>query len=331
MGTKQSLYKANRIKDDEFFTLYEDIANEVSNYKEKLKGKRILCPCDWDESYSEEIVYKEEEVVGSSNLFDAGGTVKHINIKASKAKIEKNLDTIKCNFVKFLLAHADVYKIKSISVSGYNPATGKGVKFQDVNYSKYDLVITNPPFSQFREFIDTMFANKMLFSIIGPQTAITYKESFKYISNNEMWLGYHHHLNGFIMSDGTVLKKNDALPRCCCWFTNLDVSYRHDKMILTEKYNPEKYPNYYNYKGIDVAKTNQIPFDYAGVMGVPITFLQKFNPDQFKIIGKGVQVEKTIRFKGDKATLWIEKDGKPHKAPFERILIKNKEIIKKKK
>jgi hypothetical protein len=102
-------------------------------------------------------------------------------------------------------------------------------------------------------------------------------------------------------------------------------------MILTEKYNPEKYPNYYNYKGIDVAKTNQIPFDYAGVMGVPVTFLQKFNPDQFKIIGKGVQVEKTVRFKGDKATLWIEKDGKPYRAPFERILINNKDVIKKNK
>ena len=334
MGTKQSLYKANKIKDDEFFTLYEDIANEVSRYKKQLKGKRILCPCDWDESYSEEIVYKEEEVVGTSNLFDAGGTVRHINIKASKAKIEKNLDVIKCNFVKFLVAHAEAYKIKSISVSGYNPSTGEGVKFQDVNYSKYDLVITNPPFSQFRDFIDTIFKNNMKFLVIGPITAITYKEIFNHIKNNEMWLGYGKQLSGFRLLDGTlVLSKNPegSVPRACKWYTNLDVSYRHDKMILTEKYNSEKYPNYYNYKGIDVAKTNQIPFDYAGVMGVPVTFLQKFNPDQFKIIGKGVQIEKTVRFKGDKATLWIEKDGKPYKAPFERILIKNKDVIKKNK
>ncbi|TET10380.1 MAG: hypothetical protein E3J83_00535 [Candidatus Atribacteria bacterium] len=328
MGTKQTLYKANQIKADEFFTIYEDIANEVSLYKEQLKGKKILCPCDWDESFNEEIVYKDEGFVRPSNLLDAGGTIKRIDIKASKDKIEKDLSLVKCNFVKFLLAHADTYGITSISASGYKPSTSKGVRFQDIDYSKYDLVITNPPFSQFREFIDTMFKNNMQFLVIGPQTAITYKESFKYILNNEMWLGYHHHLTGFILADGTVLKKNDALPRCCCWFTNLDVSNRHDKLILTEKYDLIKYPKYYNYNGINVSKTNQIPYDYEGHMGVPVTFLQKYNPEQFDIIGKGVQVEKTVRFKGDKATLWIEKNGKPFKAPFERILIKNKEVIK---
>ena len=334
MGTKQSLYKANKIKDDEFYTLYDDIANEVSRYKEQLKGKRILCPCDWDESYNEEIVYKEEEFVSSSNLLDAGGTIKRIDIKASKEKkekIEKDLDLIKCNFVKFLVAHADTYGITSISVSGYAPATGKGVRFQDIDYSKYDLVITNPPFSQFREFIDTMFKNNMQFLVIGPLTAITYKEVFNHIQKNEMWLGYAKQLSGFKLADGTeLLSKNPegSVSRACKWYTNLDVTYRHDKLILTENYSSEKYPNYYNYDGIDVGKTNKIPFDYIGVMGVPITFLTKYNPKQFKIIGKGVQVEKTVRFKGDKATLWIEKDGKPFKAPFERILIKNKEVTK---
>lgn len=166
----------------------------------------------------------------------------------------------------------------------------------------------------------------MRFLVIGPQNAITYKETFCYIQNNQLWLGYHYHLTGFILPDGTILKKNDALPRCCCWFTNLDVSYRHDKLILTEKYTPNNYPKYYNYNGIDVSITKKIPYDYDGNMGVPITFLQRYNPDQFEIIGKGVQVEKTVRFKGDKATLWIEKDGKPFKAPFERIIIRNKEV-----
>jgi len=334
MGTKQSLYKANKVKDDEFYTLYEDVANEVALYKEQLKGKRILCPCDWDESYNEEIVYKEEGFVASSNLLDAGGTIKKIDIKASKEKIEKNLALIRRNFVKFLVAHAEAYGIASISVSGYNPAIGKGVQFQDVDYSKFDIVITNPPFSKFREFIDTMFANKMQFLVIGPLTAITYRDIFNHIENNEMWLGYAKQLSGFRLLNGTlVLSKNPegSVSRACKWYTNLDVAYRHDKLILTENYNPEKYPNYYNYNGIDIDRTNQIPHDYKGEMGVPVTFLQKFNPDQFKIIGKGVQVEKTVRFKGDKATLWIEKDGKPFKAPFERILIKNREFIKDKK
>jgi hypothetical protein len=331
MGIKQSLYKANKLKNDEVYTLYEDIANEVSLYKEQLKGKRILCPCDWDESYNEELAYKEEGYVVPSNLLDPGGTIKKINIRATRAKIEKNLSLINCNFVKFLVAHAEAYKIKSISVSGYNPANHKGVRFQDIDYSKYDLVITNPPFSLFREFIETIFTNKIQFLVIGPQTAITYRDCFKWIAKNQMWLGYHHHLTGFRLLNGTILKKNDSLPRCCCWFTNMDVSYRHDKLILTEKFDPGKYPKYFNYDGIDVGRTNQIPYNYEGQMGVPITFLQKFNPEQFKIIDKGVQVEKTVRFKGDKATLWIEKNGKPDRAPFERILIKNKEIIKKSK
>ncbi len=334
MGTKKSLYKAHKVKDDEFFTLFEDVANEVSHYKAQLKGKRIICPCDWDESYNEEIVFKEEGFVGPSNLLDKGGTIKKINIKASKKKIEKPLTLIKCNFVKFLVAHADAYGIKSISVSGYNPANGKGVKFQDVDYSKYDLVITNPPFSQFRDFIDTMFKNNMEFLVVGPITAITYKEIFNHIKDNKMWLGYAKQLSGFRLADGAlVLSKNPegSVPRACKWYTNLDVAYRHDRMILTENYSPAKYPKYYNDKAVDVEKTNKIPFDYAGVMGVPVTFLTKYNPKQFEIIGKGVQVEKTIRFKGDKATLWIEKDGKPFRAPFERILIKNREVIKNEK
>lgn len=321
MGTKQSLFKANKIKDDEFFTLYEDIANEVSLYKDQLKGKKILCPCDWDESYNEELVYKEEGFIPPSNLLDKGGTIKKINIKASKEKIEKDLDLIKCNFVKFLVAHAEVYGIKSISASGYNPATGKGVRFQDIDYSKYDLVITNPPFSQFREFIDTMFKNKALFLVIGPLTAITYKEVFGHIQDNEMWLGYAKQLSGFKLPDGTeLLAKNPegSVARACKWYTNLEVKIRHDKIILTETYSTEKYPKYDNFDGIEVSKVLKIPFDYDGAMGVPVTFLQKYNPNQFEII--------KFRKGDDDKDLSIN-----GKCPYFRILIKNKEVIKDKK
>lgn len=322
----EKLLKSFYAKNGEFYTLYDDIASEVSLYREQLSGKRIICPCDWDESFFEEIVYSDGEYIPASDLISEGGYVKQVDIPASFGKIEKNINAVKCNFVKFLIAHAEAYGIKSISVSGYNPNTGEGIPFQNIDYSKYDVVITNPPFSLYREFIETMFANNMAFLVIGPQNAITYKGIFEYIQSNKMWLGYHYHMTGFVLPDGTVLKKNDSLPRCCCWFTNLDVSYRHDRLILTESYNKEKYPSYYNYDGIDVSQTKSIPYDYDGYMGVPITFLQKYNPDQFEIVGKGVQIEKTKRFKGDKATLWIEKDGKPFKAPFERIIIKNKQV-----
>jgi hypothetical protein len=309
---KESMDNAHRNKDDEYYTLFQDIADEVSLYREQLRGKRILCPCDWDESYDEEIVFKEENHIISTALFNDSGTVRQIDIEQTKAKIEKDLNLVKCNFVKYLVAHADDFGIKSISASGYDPATGKGIRFQDIDYSRYDVVITNPPFSLFREFVDLLMKNKKEFIVIGPQTAISYKEIFPYIKNNQLWLGYHYHLTGFLCSDGTVLKKNDALPRCCCWFTNLDVSYRHENMILTEDYTPEKYPKYANYNGIDVNKSNRIPCDYDGNMGVPITFLQKYNPNQFEIV--------SFR-KGDDGKDLMLENGKPL---FVRLLIRKK-------
>lgn len=296
MGNNASLSSAKSKKDDEYYTLYEDISSELPKYKEQLKGKRIICPCDWDESYNEELVYKEEGV-SASELFSFG-SIKHLDITASKERIEKDFDKIKCNFVKFLVAHAETYGIKSISVSGYNPKTGEGVKFQDVNYSNYDLVITNPPFSAFQEFVHTMMKNNMEFLIIGPLVALAYKDMFTYIQGNRMWLGYAKQLVGFERPNGDILlSKNPegSVPRACKWYTNLDVTYRHDKMILTESYyeNPDNYPKYINYDAIDVNKVASIPFDYEGKMGVPTTFITKYNPEQFEIIGiSGIVAEK---------------------------------------
>lgn len=329
MANSKILKQSREAKFDEFYTLYEDIAAELPLYREQLRGKRIICPCDWDESFTEALVYKEEGYVAPYRLVSLGGTIKQIDIEQSKDKIERELTTVKCNFIKFLVAHAEAYGIKSISVSGFNPATEEGVRFQDIDYSNYDVVITNPPFSQFREFIDTMFKSKIKFLIVGPTSGLTYTDTFSHIQNNEMWLGYAKQFIGFVMPDGTeILSKNPegSVPRACKWFTNLDVSYRRDKMILTQKYTPEKYPNYYNYDGIDVKKTVDIPYDYDGYMGVPITFLQKYNPEQFEIIGLSIRVEKKFRFKGDKSDLWYEKDGKPWKCPFRRMIIRNREV-----
>ena len=312
---KVSLVNAQKEKDDEYYTLFEDISAEVPLYKEQLRGKRILCPCDWDESYNEEIVFKEENHVIRTILFSDNGTIKNIDIEQTKTKIEKDLNLVKCNFVKFLVSHADDYGIKSISVSGYNPYTQQGIRFQYIDYSYYDLVITNPPFSQFRELIAVLFKNKMDFLVIGPQLAISYKEIFKFIQSNQMWLGYAKQLYGFGRPDGTkILSKNPegSVPRACKWFTNLDVSYRHDRMILTEEYRPEKFPEYANFNGIDVRETKLIPFDYDGVMGVPLTFLQKYNNEQFEIVG--------FR-KGDDGKDLMLANGK---SLFIRILIKKK-------
>ena len=160
----------NSTRDDknEYYTLYEDIAAELSNYKEILRGKRIICPCDWDESLEEVCVFASEEVVRAGTLFEVGGSIKTIDTGKTK-HFERDLNIVKCNFIKYLISHAEDWGISSVSVSGYNPSTGEGVKFQDVDYSKYDLCITNPPFSLFRDFIDTMFKHKISFIVIGPQ------------------------------------------------------------------------------------------------------------------------------------------------------------------
>ena len=351
----ERIQKSKEEQNDEFYTIYDDIAAELPNYKEYLRGKRILCPCDWDESFEEQIVYSDGTEVLSNDLFNDSNFVKDININETKKSFEKKIDLIKCNFIKFLVSHAEDYEIKSISVSGYDPINQKGIRFQDIDYSKYDVVITNPPFSQFREFIDLMFKNNMKFLIIGPQDAPLYKYCFEYFHNNKIWLGYHFHMTGFILSDGTLLPKNDNRVRSCCWFTNLEVKIRHDELILTEKYTPEKFPSYYNFDGIDVTETKDIPYDYEGYMGVPITFMQKYNPDQFEIIGLGAEIEKKYLHTtdGDKIHyidketnkimytfpytvserkigngLRINDNGKPGKNPFGRIIIKNKKVYK---
>ena len=272
-------------KDDEFYTLYEDIANELPNYKDQLKGKRIICPCDWDESLEEICVYATEEYVQGSTLF-SGGTIKTFDAYKLDKHIEKSIQDVKCNFVKFLISHAEDYGIKSISVSGYNPATEEGVRFQDIDYSKYDIAITNPPFSEFTEFVDTMYENNMKFLVIGPQNAIKYKTVFPHLKRDEMWLGYHYHLAGFIRPDGSRVSKQDNLARSCGWFTNLDVKYRHNFLMLDEEYDPERYPKYDTIDAIEVSRTTAIPADYDGLMAVPITFMQKYNPAQFEIIGE---------------------------------------------
>lgn len=291
MKHKESMQKAYREKDAEYYTLYEDIAAELPNYREQLRGKRIICPCDWDESYNEELVYKEEGVA-ASDLF-SNGSIKHLDLAASKDKFEKDFDAIKCQFVKFLVAHAEAYGIRSISVSGYNPQTGDGVKFQDIDYTNYDLVITNPPFSLFGEFIDVMMRTGKDFLVIGPTTALTYKNIAGYMHENRLWLGYAKQMKGFRRPDGSLLLSKDkegSVPRACKWYTNLDVTYRHDWVTLTKSYyeNPNQYQKYLNFDAIHISFVKDIPYDYEGMMGVPSTIMTKFNPEQFEIVGSSI-------------------------------------------
>lgn len=147
-----------------------------------------------------------------------------------------------------------------------------------------DIVVTNPPFSLFREYVAVLMKHKKKFIVIGSQNAITYKEFFPLLKDDKVWLGSMHPKE-FIQHNGTVKKFGNI-----CWFTNLDIKKRHEELILVKKYagHEDEYPTYDNYDAIEVSKVADIPLDYAGVMGVPVTFLDKYSPDQFEILGLSI-------------------------------------------
>ena len=175
-----------------------------------------------------------------------------------------------------------------------------------------DIVVTNPPFSLFREFIATLVHYDKKFLVIGNKNAITYKEIFPLIKENKLWLGYYCP-NEFRLPNGDTTKKVNGL---CRWFTNLDIKKRHEDLILYKKYTAEEFPKYDNYDAIEVSKTSDIPMDYDGIIGVPITFLDKFNPSQFEIVGDACN--------GSDSIYDLFKPRLNNKFIYKRILIRKK-------
>ena len=185
-----------------------------------------------------------------------------------------------------------------------------------------DIVVTNPPFSLFREYVGQLIKYEKKFLIIGPLNALHYKEIFPKIKNNDIWLGINNGAKEYTKPDNTIQKMGNT-----GWYTNLDHNKRHEHLDLVCRYSIEDYPLYDNYDAIDVGKIQDIPFDYSGIMGVPDTILGQFNPEQFEIIGMGsgdlakqVGIRKNYRGRTDLA---YTKNGQ-HKCPYSRILIRNK-------
>ena len=195
-------------------------------------------------------------------------------------------------------------------------------------------MVTNPPFSLFREYVAQLMEYDKKFIIIGHQNAITYKDIFTLIKENKMWLGYGfkggaaHFINDSYDNYATASDKKEGMIRVSgvVWFTNLEINKRHEDLDLYKTYTPEEYPKYDNYDAINVDKTKDIPADYAGAMGVPITFLDKYNPEQFEIISSNdYRINETIPFK--EHGLIKDKDGAINGKPtYARILIKNKKL-----
>lgn len=311
-----NLSNAKRAKNDEFYTQLSDIENELKHYKSHFAGKVVYCNCD---------------------------------------------DARKSNFFRFFQKKFNDYGLKKLITTSYNEnghgsvlvyegdTNGNGklddneIKVSELKgngdfrseecielLKEADIVVTNPPFSLFREYIATLVQYNKKFLVIGNQNAITYKEIFPLIKENKLWTGNNMvktfrvpqvtNKNCEVLPNGEIIAKFGSI----CWFTNLDIKKRHEEIILYKSYNKEEFPKYDNYDAIEVSKVCEIPKDYDGIMGVPITFLDKYNPSQFEIVGATESEGKSFS-----NGLWDEKSKDAHslvnnKKTYKRLFIRKK-------
>jgi hypothetical protein len=307
-ATNKLLQNAKKSKSDEFYTQLSDIESELQHYKSHFTDKVVYCNCD-DPSISNFFNYfaSNFKELGLKKLIAAGYRDNNGCFFEYAGRVEeKNKPTQ--NDIHYFKGNGDFRSEESIEL-----------------LKQSDIVVTNPPFSLFREYVAQLVKYDKKFLIIGNINAITYKEIFNLIKENKAWLGINlgRGISGFIVPEHYKLYGTEARidslgnrivsPNNCLWLTNLDTSKRHEDIVLTKIYfgNEAKYPKYDNYDGINVDKTQDIPLDFKGFMGVPITFLHKFNPEQFEII--------KFRKGNDEKDLSVN-----GKYPYFRILIKNK-------
>lgn len=284
------LDRAKRNKRDEFYTLYSDVERELTHYEAHFTNKVIFCNCD-DPRTSSFFKYFADN-------FHRLGLKKII----CSCYIRYNPDLFRPS-----LEHGFYYEYTGSE--NFPPADDELIRFHgDGDFrseesiallKQSDIVITNPPFSLFREYISQLTAHRKKFLVIANINALTYKEIFRLIQANKIWLGvnFGRGISGFLVPEDYELYGTEARidssgrriisPNNCLWLTNLDNSRRHAFIPLTRRYygHEEDYPSYDNYPGINADRTEDIPIDYAGAIGVPVTFLHKYNPEQFEIVG----------------------------------------------
>jgi hypothetical protein len=281
-----SLHDSRANKNDEFYTQYLDIENELKHYKEKFKNKVVYCNCD-DPEISNFYMY-------FSNNFDHLKLKKLICTHYSKDETTYKLVLEKDRNKDGKINSKDVERLEFMFSDG-DFRSDECIEL----LKQADIVVTNPPFSLFREYVEQLINYEKNFLIIGSKNAITYKDIFKLIKENKIWLGYGFTNGNAYFSIANKRNFSNGVYDCKTglvkfrnvgWFTNIDFKERHEEFIPKKykkyKGNENEYPAYDNYNAINIDKTELIPIDYKGVMGVPVTFLDKFNPDQFEIVGK---------------------------------------------
>lgn len=320
-SSNNNLHQAKNNKKDEFYTQLSDIANELKHYKDHFKDKVVYCNCD------------DPRV---SNFFHYFAyNFEHLGLKKLITTCYKNQDadlfsenvSEKAIYLEYT-GDKNGNKVPDIEEIGIHELKGDG-DFRNPEsielLKQADIVVTNPPFSLFREYMSQLIEYDKKFIIVGHQNAITYKDIFKLIKENKIWLGYGfkggagHFINSQYEDYATAGDHKEGMIRVSGvhWFTNLDIDKRHVDLILYKNYTPEEYSTYDNYDAINVDKTKDIPVDYEGTMGVPITFLDKYNPNQFEIITMSTM-------SGTSANHWTYINGVPR---FARIYIKHKKSV----
>jgi hypothetical protein len=354
--------KAKKNKADEFYTQLPDIEAEMRHYQTRFRGKVIFCNCD-DPYESNFFKYfaMNFNFLGLKKLiatcyFESPVAGKQLTLFDVKSLALKNADTKNSYKIEITEVRdenadgaVDMSDVEYLLKNRKNALTllNEGGDFRSTEcielLKEADIVVTNPPFSLFREYVAQLVEYDKKFIIIGNVNAITYMDVFKLIRSNKIWLGQSIHSGdrefrvpdyypleaaGFRVDENGVKYIRVKGVR---WFTNIDFEERHENITLYKQYTPEEYPRYVNYKAIEVSKTAEIPYDYDGEMGVPITFLDKYNPEQFEIIGssrlvgkpmsefaaKGTYVEGGMRF------YLLNEDG-TYQRLYDRIVIKRK-------
>ena len=358
----RTLASARAAKQDEFYTQLNDISNEVKHYRAHLRGKTILCNCDdpFESNFFKYFAanfnalglkkliatsYAGSPIVGGQlPLFDIEG-LKPEGREPYAVEINEVLDlnndgAISLEDVDYLLRHD---KNASRTLTGdatYGAGDFRSRECVEI-LKQADIVVSNPPFSLFREYVAQLVEHDKQFLIIGNTNAITYKEIFKLIMENKFrtgstmfnvgmfflvpddWERYHH------IDELTNSKM--ARVSTSCWFTNMEVAKHHEFIPLYKRYSPNEYPKYANFDGIEVAKVAEIPVDYDGAMGVPITFLDKFNPEQFEILGSSMTLGVPMAQVAEKGTFlqggpsfYLDNGNGTYRRQYHRIVIKRK-------
>ncbi|MFA6832995.1 MAG: adenine-specific methyltransferase EcoRI family protein [Bacteroidaceae bacterium] len=361
MSKNNSLTKAKSAKNDEFYTTYDAIQIELNHYEDKFENKVVFCNCDDPfESNFAKFFLRNFNYLKLKRLFCtsyAGSPItgKRLSLFDDYNEPVSSQHGYVLDITKVPMSNGRVVSDADITTLLHQKGKvtrlkGNGDYASDecLNYlTQSDIVVTNPPFSKFRSYLATLIEYDKKFLIIGNVNAITYKDVFPLIKENKIWLGVSHGGMSFKVPDNCPPRKmgywvDDSGQKWRSmgnieWFTNLDYSQRHEDLILYKRYNSKDFPDYDNYKAINVSKVADIPLDYSGNMGVPITFLDKYSPDQFEILGitdrqntsgirtKKYTVDDSKKYNDLNARGVVIKDGK-YKAVYARILVRNKKV-----